>query len=252
MRHNRRTRWFHALTYVSTLVLLGTGWWLTLGYEGRPSPLAQVTRTPDTVIHTNVGWALAVLALAGLVLGARAVRTFVVESLRVDKTDARWFLRWPGAVFTGRFARHEGHFDPGQRVMNVLLSVVLVALVASGAGMAALSGGPVFAVLVRVHQWSTYLVTPLLAGHIVVASGVLPGYRGAWRSMHLAGRLPVDVARRLWPAWLERATGERDATGPRRWNKPEPPNLAVGGSCLPKSPSQSRSYGRSTTRTTSD
>jgi len=33
---------------------------------------------------------------------------------------------------------------------------------------------------------------------------VLPGYRGVWRSMHLGGRLHADVARRLWPAWLER------------------------------------------------
>ncbi len=44
----------------------------------------------------------------------------------------------------------------------------------------------------------------VLVGHMVVASGVLPGYRGVWRSMHLGGRLPVAVARRIWPAWLDR------------------------------------------------
>jgi cytochrome b subunit of formate dehydrogenase len=206
VRYNRRTRWFHAVTYVSTLVLLGTGWWLALGHEGQPSLLAQVFRTPDTVLHTNVGWFAAAFALAGLVLGARAVRTFVAETIRVDRGDRRWLLRWPLAVFTGRFPRHEGHFDPGQRIVNVVLTVGLVVVLASGAGMAALSGGPVFAVLVRVHSWSTYIVTPLIIGHIVVAAGVLPGYRGVWRSMHAGGRLPVHVARRLWPAWFERAS----------------------------------------------
>jgi formate dehydrogenase subunit gamma len=50
-----------------------------------------------------------------------------------------------------------------------------------------------------VHRWSAFLLTPVLLGHIVVASGVLPGYRGVWRSMHLGGRLPAEVARRLWP-----------------------------------------------------
>ncbi|HEY8455848.1 MAG TPA: cytochrome b/b6 domain-containing protein [Actinopolymorphaceae bacterium] len=205
-RYNRRTRWFHAATYVSVLLLLGTGWWLLLGNEGDPSPLSRLLGTPDTVLHTNVGWFFGALVVVGLVIGARAVRTFVVESLRVDKTDRRWLLGWPRAIVTGRFPRHEGHFDPGQRVLNVVLTLGLLVVVVSGLGMAWLSGGPAFAVLVRLHKWSTYLVTPLLIGHIVVAAGLLPGYRGVWRSMHLGGRLPARVARRLWPAWYDRAT----------------------------------------------
>ena len=49
------------------------------------------------------------------------------------------------------------------------------------------------------HRWATFVVTPVIVGHIVIAAGVLPGYRGVWRSMHLGGRLPADVARRIWP-----------------------------------------------------
>jgi formate dehydrogenase subunit gamma len=30
-RNNAKTRWFHAGVYVAVLVLLFTGWWLTLG-----------------------------------------------------------------------------------------------------------------------------------------------------------------------------------------------------------------------------
>lgn len=205
-RYGRPVRWFHAGVYVTVLLLLATGWWLLAGREGDPSPLARVTGTSDAQLHTLVGWVLTGLAGAGILVGARATRTFVAESLRFRASDARWFLRWPAAVFTGRFARHEGHFDPGQRILNVTLTLGLVALVGSGAGLAAVSGGPAFVWLARVHTWSTYVVTPLIVAHVVVASGVLPGYRGAWRSMHLGGRQRADVARRLWPGWFERRT----------------------------------------------
>lgn len=214
-RYSRPVRWFHAGIYLSVLILLGTGWWLFAGNEGDPSPLAQLVGMADTDLHKNVGWALVALAGAGILVGPRAVRTFVVDSLRYRKPDLRWFIAWPAALFTGRFARHEGHFDPGQRIMNILLTLSLLVLVGSGVGLVAVHGGPAFVVFNRLHKWSTYAVTLLLAGHILVAAGILPGYRGAWRSMHLGGRQRLGVARRLWPGWLERV--ERD----RRRNRTE-------------------------------
>jgi len=185
-------------------VLLATGWWLRLGQEGRPSVLARVTGRPDTELHDWTGWALVAVVMVGLVVGVRAAATFVLESVRFRRQDLNWLLSWPRAVLTGRFARHEGHFDPGQRIANVVLVVLLAALVVSGVGMARLHGGPVFVVMLHVHRWSTYAVTPVILGHVLVAAGVLPGYRGVWRSMHLGGRLDREVARRLWPGWLER------------------------------------------------
>ena len=208
-RYSRRTRWFHAGVYLAVLILLGTGWWLLLGHEGDPSPLSRLVAIPDTTLHKDVGWAFTALAALGLTLGVRATRTFLVESLRFRPSDARWFARWPAAAFTGRFARHEGHFDPGQRIVNVLLVVGLAVLVGSGVGLVLLHGGPVFAVLARVHKWATYACTVLIAGHVLVAAGILPGYRGVWRSMHLGGRLDARVAGRLWPAWLERTRSGR-------------------------------------------
>ena len=202
-RYSRPVRWFHAGVYVTVLLLLATGWWLLAGREGDPSPLSRLFGTPDTTLHKNIGWALLVLAVAGIALGPRVVRTFVVESLRFRRPDGRWFIAWPAALFTGRFARHEGHFDPGQRIMNVLLTLSLIVLVGSGVGLVQLHGGPAFVWFARLHKWSTYVATLLLAGHILVAAGVLPGYRGVWRSMHLGGHLPVDVARRIWPSWLD-------------------------------------------------
>lgn len=205
-RYNRRTRWFHAVIYLAVLVLLATGWWLLSGREGDPSPLAGVTRIPDAALHTWAGWGLVGVAVAGLSLGARAVRTFVLESVRFRRGDLAWFARWPAALRSGRFPWHDGHFDPGQRLANLALVITLLAVVGSGAGMALLHSGPAFALLVRAHRWSTYLLTPLIAGHILIASGVLPGYRGVWRSMHLVGRLDRTVANRLWPGWLDRQT----------------------------------------------
>jgi formate dehydrogenase subunit gamma len=195
---------------VATLVLLGTGWWLLSGREGDPSVLSRLTGIPDTSLHTGIGWALAAFLLAGVVVGRRGARTFLTESVRFRDGDLRWFARWPSAVFTGRFAHHEGHFDPGQRLLNLALAAVLTILVGSGAGMALLHGGPVFVVLVTLHVWGTYVGTVLIAGHVAVASGALPGYRGVWRSMHLGGRLDWRVALRLWPGWTRRHGDDKE------------------------------------------
>ncbi len=205
-RFGRWARWFHAVTYTAVLVLLGTGWWLLSGQEGNPSPLSRLTGLPDTTIHIRLGWAFTGLVVVAGVLGVRSIVRFVVESVRFHRTDVRWFLRWPAAGFTGRFAAHDGRYDPGQRVLNIVMMLGLAILVVSGVGLAMLHGGPVFAVLAQIHRITTYPVTVLLAGHVLVAAGVLPGYRGVWRSMHLGGRLRRDVARRLWPAWTDEHT----------------------------------------------
>jgi formate dehydrogenase subunit gamma len=214
-RYTRLTRWFHAGIYLTALALLTTGWWLLFGQEGNPSPVARLLHTPDTTVHKDVGWVLAALAVLGPILGVRAARTFVTESLRFRTSDTRWFLTWPSAAFTGRFARHDGHFDPGQRIVNILMAVGIFALVGSGVGLVLLHGGPTFAALARLHKWATYFCTPLFAMHILIAAGILPGYNGVWRSMHMGGRLDVRVAHRLWPGWLERTRGDSNRQDPR-------------------------------------
>jgi hypothetical protein len=73
--------------------------------------------------------------------------------------------------------------------------------------------GPAFAFLAAVHRLATIAFTVVILGHVIVAIGVLPGYRGAWRSMHLGGRLRLDTARRLWPGWTDREVGRRDDIG---------------------------------------
>ena len=202
-RYGRSTRWLHAAVYLTTLLLLATGLWLLVGREGQPSILARVTGVADTRLHIWLGWALAGIAVLGLVAGARAIPTFLRETIRHDRGDLRWFLRWPHAVFTGQFARHEGEWDPGQRIANVVIVIGLLVLIITGVGLAMLHGGHLFAWLAKAHKWTAIVMTPVLLGHILIAAGVLPGYRGVWRSMHLGGRLREETAHRLWPAWTE-------------------------------------------------
>lgn len=203
-RNRRASRWVHAAVYTCTLLLVATGGWLLFGQEGNPSVLARVTGQPDVVLHRWLGYALGGLAVVALGVWWRGLARFFRESIRWERGDLAWLRSWPKAVVTGRFGRHDGDFDPGQRVANLVLVGSLVLLLVSGMGLTFLHGGPVFVWLHQVHLWSTYVFVAMVAGHVLVASGVLPGYRGVWRAMHLGGRLAEPVARRLWPGWSER------------------------------------------------
>jgi cytochrome b subunit of formate dehydrogenase len=222
-RYSRRARRFHSAVYVVTLLLLFTGGWLLVGREGEPSVLALAIGHPDTDIHKWLGWVLVALGMGPILVGRKGIVTFVRETVRFDRSDVRWFERWPSAILSGHFARHEGHFDPGQRVANVALAVGLLTLIASGVGVALVPGGPLFVWLREVHTWATLIVTPLIAGHVLIAAGVLPGYRGVWRSMHLGGRMPLDTARRLWPGWTERTLARMGSKPPAEAPKSEQP-----------------------------
>jgi cytochrome b subunit of formate dehydrogenase len=203
-RYPRSARRYHAAIYVVTLLLLATGWWLLAGREGDPSPIARITGVPDARLHVWLGWALAVVAIAPLPFALNGVRAFLRETARRDRGDGRWLAALPLAALTGRVRRHEGHFDPGQRLANVAIVGLLVTLVVTGIALVFVDAGPLFVVMAVTHRLATIVFTVVIAGHILIASGVLPGYRGAWRSMHLGGKLRLDTARRLWPGWAER------------------------------------------------
>jgi formate dehydrogenase subunit gamma len=210
-RYPRSARRYHTAIYVLTLLLLATGWWLLAGREGEPSPLARLTGLPDATIHTWLGWGLVAVALLPLPFALGSLLRFLRETFRYDRGDVHWLVHLPAAVVTGRFPRHEGHFDPGQRIANVAIVGLLVVLVASGIGLVLVHVGPLFALLATVHRLATIAFSIVIVGHIVVAVGVLPGYHGTWRSMHLGGRVSLDTARRLWPAWTERQFATTDA-----------------------------------------
>jgi len=208
-RYNRRARWFHEAFALVTLVLLATGWWLRTGHEGDPSLLARFADRPDTELHRQAGWIQIGLVAVGLTLGIRGAYRFARETVRVNRGDGRWFRRWPIGAVTGRFAPHRGHFDPGQRIANVGFVASLGTLIVTGIGLTMVKTGPRFVWFLRVHRVATYVLIVLVAGHVLLALGLLPGYRGAWRSMHLGGRTPPATARRLWPESALNRSGRR-------------------------------------------
>jgi cytochrome b subunit of formate dehydrogenase len=216
-RTSRRARLLHAAVYLTALPSILTGWWILASRSGWLGRLFGPLGAPNARVHVWLGWALAGAIVVSLLIGGLRIVGFARETFRLDRGDGRWWLRWPGAVLTGRFARHEGRFDPGQRVANVIMLGGLVVLTVTGIGLAELHGGPVFALLDRIHRLTTFVVTPVILGHLLVALGILPGYRGVWRSMHLGGRVPEATAKRIWPGWTERAaaaTERRDGAVP--------------------------------------
>jgi formate dehydrogenase subunit gamma len=219
VRYRRPARLLHAATYLVTLLLLYTGWRITSCEEGHRSVVARLLDRSDPQLHRQAGWALVVVAGVAVTLGIRGAVTFVRETARVDRGDGRWFLRWPIGALTGRFAHHRGHFDPGQRLANVAFVGSFGTLVVTGVGLTTVAGGPTYATLVHVHRAATWALAVTVAVHLVMALGILPGYRGAWRSMHLGGRTPAATVRRLWPATLDVPSARSDdppvAAGPR-------------------------------------
>jgi formate dehydrogenase subunit gamma len=205
VRYRRPARLFHTATYLVTFVLLATGWWLRTGREGQPSLLAKLSGVADVEIHRRAGWVLVGLVVAGVTIGARAAITFVRETARLDRSDWSWWWHWPVGAITGRFRSHRGHFDPGQRLVNVAFIATFATLIITGVGLTTVHGGPQFVVLSTWHRGATYVLTVLVVAHLLLAFGLLPGYRGAWRSMHLGGRTPAATARRLWPASVKQS-----------------------------------------------
>ncbi|HEX5096862.1 MAG TPA: hypothetical protein VFX21_12640, partial [Acidimicrobiia bacterium] len=95
VRNNRRTRLLHTGTYLVTTALLYTGWWLRTGHEGQPSVLSRWFDRPDVEVHRKAGWILVAIGAMAITIGIRGTFTFVRETVRVNRGDGRWLVRWP-------------------------------------------------------------------------------------------------------------------------------------------------------------
>jgi formate dehydrogenase subunit gamma len=216
VRNGRRARWLHTLVYLSALFLAYTGIAVLLeGHPGLARPLGG--HVPTATWHRLVGYGLLVAAVLVAAVWRRAAGRFVANSVRFTRLDLRWLAGYPRmALAPGHStpAPHRGHFDPGQRVFNVLLVLALVVLGVTGIvmGMPERFVPSVFGWSLRIHKLATWVLIGLVAGHLLLASGLLPGYRGVWRAMHLGGRVPAATARRLWPHWSATPRRQRAAT----------------------------------------
>jgi cytochrome b subunit of formate dehydrogenase len=224
VRNGRRARWLHTLVYLSTLFLVYSGIAVLLeGHPGLSRPLGG--HVPTATSHRLVGYGLLIVAALVALVWWRAAGRFVASSVRFSRLDLRWLAGYPRmALAPGRSrpAPHRGHFDPGQRVFNVLVVLTFLVLGVTGIimGMPERFLPSVFGWSLRIHKLATWVLIGLVAGHLLLASGLLPGYRGVWRAMHLGGRVPAATARRLWPHWSAVSQGEpaaaQDAGGARQ------------------------------------
>jgi cytochrome b subunit of formate dehydrogenase len=208
LRNRRSARRLHAGTYLVTTFLFLSG--ISLLGEGHPILEALLGgHLAAAQWHRWVGYGLTAGAALVIALRPRSSGHFVAQSVRFRGQDLRWFASYPAFLLRpSRNAptRHEGHFDPGQRVFNVVVVVALAVLSVSGVLMsfpqtftpATFSWG------FRIHRLATWALAGAVAGHVVVASGATAAYRGVWRAMHGDGRVSRDLAERLWPNWAER------------------------------------------------
>jgi len=215
LRNGRRARWLHTLVYLSTLFLAYTGIAVLLeAHPGLSRPLGG--HVPTASWHRLVGYGLLIVAVLVAAVWWRAAGRFVANSVRFSRLDLRWLAGYPRMALAPGWsepASHRGHFDPGQRVFNLLLVLAFLVLGVTGVvmGMPERFVPSVFGWSLRIHELATWVLIGLVAGHLLLVSGLLPGYRGVWRAMHLGGRVPAATARRLWPLW---------STAPRRRRAP--------------------------------
>jgi cytochrome b subunit of formate dehydrogenase len=206
LRNGRRARWLHALVYLTTVFLAYTG--IAVLAEGHPR-LASVLggHVPTATSHRWVGYGLLVVAGVVVLVWWRAAGRFLNDSVQFRRSDVKWFAGYPRMALAPRrpapAPHHYGHFDPGQRIFNLLLVLALLVLGATGVvlGLPGRFVPAVFGWSLRIHKLTTWVLIGLVLGHLLLASGMLPGYRGVWRAMHLGGRVPAATARRLWPHW---------------------------------------------------
>lgn len=208
-RHGRPAIATHAMVGLLTVAVAVTGLAL-LGAV--PRGLLHVVGGHDAAAtwHRRLSLTLIFALVATAVVAPRASWQFLHDVTRWRRAD----VGWPGAF--ARHARHpdrhpaprhDGRFDPVQRLVFTLMTVMFVVLVVTGVALLVLprSATGLLAGCVRVHKTTGWLFVALVGAHILAGSGVLPTHRRVGWAM-VTGRVPIRVARLLWPAWTARHT----------------------------------------------
>ncbi len=208
-RHSRSTVAAHALLAATMLVLAATG--LMIDADAS-SWFVAVLGGHDRLVswHRWIGIAATAALAATVVIAPDNTMRLVTRAVRFRRADAAWVRSALRAVVRPRAFRlgfHDGHFDPVQRVVFIVIGVSVLVLAATGVAisvaprdMTALVG-----VSIRVHNVTSWVFIAAALVHAVAGSGVLPTHRGAARAM-IDGQVGLDTATRLWPAWARRRT----------------------------------------------
>lgn len=150
------------------LVLLVTG--IALGLPQTEILLSH--RDLIRTIHLASAVALVVLPAAVWLTGdRRSLGRDAREVDRWDRLDWRW-LRQSAWLFRHTPLPPQGRFNAGQKLNTILVSAAAVGFVVTGVFMWKAEAFPIWLgdVSTQLHDVLTILVTPLVAGHIVMAA----------------------------------------------------------------------------------
>lgn len=180
--------------------------------------------------HRWLGYALAAAVLLTLIFQRQRLRQFIGAVLSFHRSDMAWL---PGLLRSLLHPRrdtlpwHNGHFDPLQRLVFLILISSLTLLVITGVAINfihASSARMLFVWTLRTHLTTAWVFIAAVSVHVFAGLGVLPTHRGVTRAMFGDGRIKVELGRRLWPGWtaqqLETAEPDLATQTPTGTDKP--------------------------------
>ncbi|TAM09425.1 MAG: cytochrome b/b6 domain-containing protein [Nevskiaceae bacterium] len=225
-RHGRTVRIAHGVNALAVIVLLVTG--LALG-DRLTAGIEALLGGHEAIngAHRLLGLAFAVAVVGVPLVAVRRVAGLIRDVSTFRRGDGRWFpaflsfyrQRGQGeAPCEAPF--HDGRFDPAQRVALLCILACCALLAASGVYMYWMPdwGRALFVIVINAHVYAAWVLMACLVLHIAAGLGVPRTHRGLARAMFGDGRVPVSLARSLWPGWARRR-GAAEAAAADRVNK---------------------------------
>jgi formate dehydrogenase subunit gamma len=201
-RFSAADRVVHWTIAACILALLATG--LSLG-QFMPNSINPVIAHRDVVRSVHLDASVILIMIVVLALGRGAPLNALWHDVEMfTRDDWAWLRR---IAVPARWRREplppQGRFNAGQKLNTVLTAAAVVGFVATGGLM--WQGGHLASSLSSAasqwHDWLTFLIIPLIAGHIAVAL-LFRSTRPAMRGM-LLGAVRLDFARRRHARWAD-------------------------------------------------
>jgi formate dehydrogenase subunit gamma len=210
IRFSATERAFHWSIALPALVLLLSG--LFLRFESLQTLMVGYHRRVGLRLHLLAGVVLLCVPLLVALLGdRRALAAAGRALLRMDREDRRFLRELPRWLGNDPEAGGEvGRFNGGQKLNSLVSGLTL--LLASGTGLFLWifpSRSGLGAALAFLHEITTYILLPVVAGHLYMAL-VHRRTRESLRGI-LFGFVDAEWARRQHPHWYREVTGPSGA-----------------------------------------
>lgn len=227
LRFSATERAFHWSVALPTLVLLLSG--LFLRFDWLQALMLGYDRRVGLRLHLVAGVALLFSPLLVALLGnRRALAEAARTLLKMEREDRRFLRDLPRWLANDPDAGGEvGRFNGGQKLNTLVSGLALLVAAATGLFLwvspplpdAATGALPVLtAWLATLHEATTYILLPVVAGHLFMAL-VHPRTRESLRGI-LFGIVDADWARRHHPRWHREVA--REAPGEYTQGVPSP------------------------------